>query len=259
MTRKKQHEKAPAADQPEAVAPDGASEQPEQQAPALVADADRGAAEAGAAEQPGAPADAGDGSGLGVDAGVQDGAGTAVAVEAAGQDGEPLTEAEVDAALAEVMAKETAENAPSIEEINNDAFSEDHVFSEDLAVDNAVTAAMAMPVSVYDGCYMCYSKALFPPGAADDLAELIRKIGPAATPEVLAQHLRLKKHCEPDAPGPLELATLKIFMTVLTEIDAFRKAAAKAAEEAMREAKTPAPLPIDETTLEPVDGPFDTW
>lgn len=246
MTRKKQHEKAPAADQPEAVAPDGASEQPEQEAAALVESADRGAAEAGAAEQPVAPADAGDGSGLGVDAGVQDGAGTAVAVETAREDGEPLTEAEVDAALAALPpdAGETADREPD--------------YSADPATHNAAHASLAIVASTTDWCTHCYGEEIYGGGAADELATLVRKIGKAADGAVLAQHLRLKKFREGE-PDLIELTTLEFFSLALYSSDLLRAHFRRAAEEAMREAEKRPPLPIDETTLEEVDGPFDTW
>lgn len=92
-----------------------------------------------------------------------------------------------------------------------------------------------------------------------ELAEFIRKIGARATPDVLAQQLVILKRRETADLSRPEAIALQVFATVLMELDQFaaeEKARAAAAKAVPEERK---PIPIEDTTLETVDGPFDTW
>jgi len=95
--------------------------------------------------------------------------------------------------------------------------------------------------------------------AFGDIAAFVRKIGKRATAEVIGQQLKILGHrASPDLSEPERIA-FGAFAHVLVELDAF---AATEAERARKAAETPAavaPLPVDETTLEPVDDHFDTW
>jgi hypothetical protein len=92
-----------------------------------------------------------------------------------------------------------------------------------------------------------------------DLAEFVRKIGPRATPEVLAQQLVILKHrSDADLSRPEGIA-LKVFSTVLMELDQFAAEEKARAEAAAAKPEERKPIPIEDTTLETVDGPFDTW
>lgn len=94
------------------------------------------------------------------------------------------------------------------------------------------------------------------------MAAFMRKVGRArATPEVLYSQLRILGGATAEAPQPVETAALNIFADVLFALDTF--GAAMVAEHERRaaaeSAKPAAPLPVEETTLETVSGPFDTW
>ncbi len=92
-----------------------------------------------------------------------------------------------------------------------------------------------------------------------DIAVFVRKIGRRATADVIGQQLKILGHrASPDLSEPERIA-FAVFAHVLVELDAF---AAAEAERARKAAETPAevpPLPVEETTLEPVDDHFDTW
>ncbi len=95
--------------------------------------------------------------------------------------------------------------------------------------------------------------------AYDDMAAFVRKIGKRATPEVMGQQLKILGHRASAEISEPERMALSAFVTALVDLDAF--AAAEAARIAA-EKNPPAPalsLPIDETTLEPVDDYFSTW
>ncbi|CDZ67648.1 Hypothetical protein NGAL_HAMBI2605_59290 [Neorhizobium galegae bv. orientalis] len=92
-----------------------------------------------------------------------------------------------------------------------------------------------------------------------DLAAFVRKIGGRATPEVLAQQLVILKHRQTAELSRPEQIALKVFGSVLMELDQFA-AEEKARFEAAKAPKAqPVPIPIEDTTMEPVDGPMDTW
>lgn len=96
--------------------------------------------------------------------------------------------------------------------------------------------------------------------AIGDLADLVRKIGvERATPDVMAQQLLILKHrSNADLSRP-EAIALKIFGVVLAELDAFaaeEEAAFAAANGVAAERK---PVPIEDTTMETVDSPMETY
>ncbi|KQR30146.1 hypothetical protein ASF91_15120 [Rhizobium sp. Leaf155] len=95
--------------------------------------------------------------------------------------------------------------------------------------------------------------------ATEELVELVRKIGDHATPEVMAHHLVITKHRQsPELTLPESIA-FKAFASVLRDLDACADEikARRAAEAA--ETPTPRGVPIDETNMEPADGPLDKW
>lgn len=93
----------------------------------------------------------------------------------------------------------------------------------------------------------------------DDMAAFVRQIGERATPEVLAQQLVIKKHRASAEISEPERIAFSAFSTVLLGLDRFvaRERERIAKENAPAEKRRP--VPIDETTLETVDGPMDTW
>lgn len=95
--------------------------------------------------------------------------------------------------------------------------------------------------------------------AISDLVELVRNIGDAATPEVMAHHLVIGKYRQsPELTMP-EMIAFKAFASVLRDLDACADGikAQRAAEAA--EQPTPKRVPLEETNLEPADDPLDTW
>ncbi|HEU0071191.1 MAG TPA: hypothetical protein VFS04_07845 [Alphaproteobacteria bacterium] len=95
--------------------------------------------------------------------------------------------------------------------------------------------------------------------AYDDMAAFVRKIGKRATPEVMGQQLKILGHRASAEISEPERMALSAFVTALVDLDAFAAAeAARIAAETNPPAPAPA-VPIDETTLEPVDDYFDTW
>lgn len=95
--------------------------------------------------------------------------------------------------------------------------------------------------------------------AATELVELVRKIGDHATPEVMAHQLVIGKHRQsPELTVP-EMIALKAFASVLRDLDACADGIKARREAEAAETPTPRRVPIDETNMEPVDGPMDTW
>lgn len=95
--------------------------------------------------------------------------------------------------------------------------------------------------------------------ALSDLVAFVRKIGRRATPDILAQQLVITKHRETAALTRPEEIGLRAFISVLLDLDDFA-----AAEQACRDVEQAKPverkpLPMDETTMETVDGPMETW
>ena len=92
-----------------------------------------------------------------------------------------------------------------------------------------------------------------------DLALFIRKIGHRATPQVLGQQLRILKYRESPNLSKSETIAVSAFAHVLMEFDEFARSEAEKIAAAANMPPQPAPLPVEETTMEPVDDPFDTW
>lgn len=95
-----------------------------------------------------------------------------------------------------------------------------------------------------------------------EAAKLLRKIGHVrATVDVVASQLKLTGHLsEPTIAGP-QRVVLECFLFTLASLDGFAKSQAErlAREKAEAERQPPPPVPIEDTTLETVDGPMDTW
>lgn len=90
-------------------------------------------------------------------------------------------------------------------------------------------------------------------GSGVEMAKLLRQIGrDRATPEVLMQQLKLLKHRETAAATRAELMLVRIFSTVVAELDQFEKDWAAEQEAAKPQPEAP-PLPIEETTYRAVD------
>ncbi|UYZ06182.1 hypothetical protein CFBP5507_07885 [Agrobacterium salinitolerans] len=94
--------------------------------------------------------------------------------------------------------------------------------------------------------------------AVSELVELVRRIGPRATPDVLAQHLVITKHRQSPELRKAEELALKAFAAILIDLDDYAAAEKKRLEELAAEKPTPRPVPIDETNMELVDGPMAT-
>lgn len=92
-----------------------------------------------------------------------------------------------------------------------------------------------------------------------DAANLIRRIGERATPEVIAQELHLKGHRDQGALKPIETLMIGAFRSNLLMLDQFAKGEAerRAAEEAAKNRPPPHHTPVEETTLDRGRGPLD--
>lgn len=134
--------------------------------------------------------------------------------------------------------------------------------------DIPLVAAMQACENALDGAALLYEELRGPvPGGLAmpeapfvTMAELIRKIGARATPEVLVQQLIIKKH---RPQGPMrrpEALAIRTFASVLMDLDAYAaELKAEAEKVTAAEAAPPKPLPIEDTTMEPADGPLETW
>ncbi len=98
----------------------------------------------------------------------------------------------------------------------------------------------------------------FPFEAVSELVDLVRRIGPRATPDVLAQHLVITKHRQSAELTKAEELGLKAFASILIDLDYFAAAEKKRLEDLSAEKPKPRPVPIDETNMELVDGPMAT-
>jgi len=93
--------------------------------------------------------------------------------------------------------------------------------------------------------------------AAAELVAFTRRLRSEATPQILAQHLVITRHWPSNEISWAAEIALKSFISTLVSFDDML-----AAEEARKRAAdmpAPAPVPIEDTTLEPSDGPLDTW
>jgi hypothetical protein len=92
-----------------------------------------------------------------------------------------------------------------------------------------------------------------------ELNDFVRRIGERATPEVMAQQLLIRRLRDTTELTTPQRMALEIFGIVAR---AFHKREDELEAELARRIRPvePAPpMPIDETTLEPVDGPMETW
>lgn len=92
------------------------------------------------------------------------------------------------------------------------------------------------------------------------IASYVRSIGrERATPAVIGQQLKILGFLKDGALSEAETLIVTTFVNVLTGIDAFDAAQAAREAAAASERAERRPVPIDETTMELVDGPLDTW
>lgn len=94
------------------------------------------------------------------------------------------------------------------------------------------------------------------------VAAFVRKVGPErAVLDVVASQLKILGFIDDVDLHPAERLALTVFIGTLSAIDTYEVAELAIAEAAVAaERRTvPARLPVDETTLEPVDGPMETW
>lgn len=87
----------------------------------------------------------------------------------------------------------------------------------------------------------------------------VRKIGKRATADVIGQQLKILGHTASAEISPAERVALGAFAHLLVELDAFGAAEAARIEAEKNRPAPPPKLPVEETTLEPVDDHFDTW
>lgn len=94
-----------------------------------------------------------------------------------------------------------------------------------------------------------------------DMAAFVRKIGERATADVVGQQLKILKHRERPELSHSEAVAVSAFIHVLRELDGLAADEQAAIDKvaAVKGRAEPEPLPIAETTMEPVDGPMDTW
>lgn len=260
-------EKVQAGSGPETRGESVPGEPDQREAAALVAGGDPGAIEGEGAElPPGEPADAaGESAGM-----VSDENQEPAPVVQAGDPGA----GETDAQGTDQAAADLAPGAATHGESGGDlaagapaAVIDEHddgpINFGDMALQAAIEAyEAALLAGAVIGAVTAGTDALDPDmtdGAYDDIAAFVRKIGKRATAEVIGQQLKILGHrASPDLSEPERIA-FGAFAHVLVELDAF---AAAEAERARKAAETPAevqPLPVEETTLEPVDDHFDTW
>jgi hypothetical protein len=91
------------------------------------------------------------------------------------------------------------------------------------------------------------------------LYEFVAKIRESATPTVLASQLVILKHRQTQDINWAQSVTLEVF-AALSMIFLKREEEIMAEQRALLEGKAePVPVPIDETTMEPVDDPLATW
>lgn len=96
--------------------------------------------------------------------------------------------------------------------------------------------------------------------AYPSMAAFVRRIGRRATPEVLASHLHLEKHRATAEASAAELMAYRGFITTLLDLDDLRVTLEAEAARARAKPAPVAPTPIEDTTLEPIDGFFSpTW
>lgn len=93
----------------------------------------------------------------------------------------------------------------------------------------------------------------------EQLYEFVRNVRESATPAVLACQLVILKHRQSQDINWVQSVTLEVF-AALSMIFLKREDEIIAWQRALVEAKgEPVPVPIDETTMEPVDDPLATW
>lgn len=95
--------------------------------------------------------------------------------------------------------------------------------------------------------------------AVSELVDLVRRIGPRATPDVLAQHLVITKHRQSAELTKAEELGLKAFAAILIDLDDYTAAEKKRLEDLAAEKPKPRPVPIEDTTMETVDDPMARW
>ena len=120
----------------------------------------------------------------------------------------------------------------------------------------------ALTHGAYLEAFLCGTDALDPQttdAVYEDMAEFVRQIGERATPDVLAQQLVIKKHRAAAEISEPERIAFTAFSTVLLGLDRFVARERERIERKNAPKEKRRPVPIDETTLETVDGPLDTW
>lgn len=253
MTKKVKHAQEPAGSKPETVLEDQSAAGVEQEAPALV-EGDGGAASLGT-EQPGGQAGTDDGSAgswLG-DADVPYGAGPDAAVaQAAASDG-----AEQD----DAAAADPDKGLTPFQILYRD---DKHFPAAIEAAGRSLEVALRIldPDPEKSLSDIAYAHENLNGSAFAEAANFMRQIGHArATVEVVATQLRLSGHRDDRPVTGAERVALEVFLFTLASLDGFAKAEAdRRAREEEEKNRKPAPkTPIDETTMEPVDGPMATW
>lgn len=96
--------------------------------------------------------------------------------------------------------------------------------------------------------------------SANAIAEFVRKVGPErATVDVVASQLRILGIIGDGELRPVSRLALTVMIQTLVAIDAYEAAEDALAEAAARQRPEPVPVALEDTTLEPVDGPLDAW
>lgn len=197
---------------------------------------------------------------LGEAAGAEHVDGAADAAREAGRSGEDA-DAPADGAASEGVSNAEDDGDASASDVAVDLPADMIVEAAKAAANEAlrfVVAYWLLPDAIMAQCHVLFGAYST---AAPAMAELVRKIGPErATIEVVASQLKILGTIDDVDLHPAVRMAITVFLQALVAIEAF-----EATERAQAEAKWAnagaerKPLPIEDTTLEPVSGPLDTW
>ena len=96
--------------------------------------------------------------------------------------------------------------------------------------------------------------------AANDLAAFARRIGrERATPAVAAQQLKIDGYFDQADLHPTEELIVSTFLRTLFDLDDFDQAEEARAKTAAEKPQERPPVPIEDTTMEPVADPMETF
>jgi len=157
----------------------------------------------------------------------------------------------VDPAPAQDIGDGSAAEGMSFEEFYQDLDRETYYAAE------ATLSALHAIAECQDAHAMM--SAILRPDAAKVATALLRQIGERATADVIAQELYLKGHRESGQLDPIERLVIVLFVSTLRHIEDFKLTMKRLYEEQEAEKNKPAPrkIPLEDTMLEPSEGPME--